>query len=104
MVTDSRYQRLRVLHVGKFYPPNRGGMETHLAELCTELQSQIDVSVVVANDNWKTVRAPVDGVSVTRVGTLGSLASSPVCAGMVAAIRKLPADIVHLHHPNPTAF
>jgi rhamnosyl/mannosyltransferase len=38
------------------------------------------------------------------VGTLGLLASNPVCVGMIAAIRKAPADIVHLHHPNPTAF
>jgi len=101
---DNHPKRLRVLHVGKFYPPTRGGMETHLAELCTELQSRVDVSVIVANDNWRTVCSSVEGVSVTRVGTLGLVASSPVCAGMVSAMRRLPADIVHLHHPNPTAF
>jgi len=96
--------RLRVLHVGKFYPPHIGGMETHLQALCGGLQRFVDVEVIVANDARRNEKALVDGVQVTRVGTMFDLASAPVCPGMVRKIRQAEADLVHLHLPNPTAI
>ena len=39
--------RPRVLHVGKFYPPHKGGMETHLRDLCERLQARYDARVLV---------------------------------------------------------
>lgn len=96
--------RLSVLHVGKFYPPHVGGMETHLRALCGELQQSVNVSVIVANEARQTEEALVEGVKVTRVGTLFDLASAPICPGMVRKIRQAEADLVHLHLPNPTAI
>jgi len=97
-------RKLKVLHIGKFYPPHFGGFETHLQELCDELLRHVDVSVIVANDSRETSRCVMDGVPVTRVRSLGTLASSPICLEMSAAIRASAADIIHLHHPNPMAF
>jgi glycosyltransferase involved in cell wall biosynthesis len=37
------------------------------------------------------------------VGTPLTLASAAVSPGMARAIRGTPADVVHFHHPNPTA-
>jgi glycosyltransferase involved in cell wall biosynthesis len=96
-------RRLRVLHVGKFYPPHRGGMETHLEALCTRLAGHVDVRVLVSADGWRTVRETRGGVPVTRVGTLASVASAALNPGMAREIRESGADVVHLHHPNPTA-
>jgi rhamnosyl/mannosyltransferase len=96
--------RLSVLHVGKYFPPHVGGMETHLRALCGELQQSVNVSVIVANDARETEEALVEGVKVTRVGTLFDLASAPICPGMVRKIRQAEADLVHLHLPNPTAI
>jgi glycosyltransferase involved in cell wall biosynthesis len=96
--------RLHVLHVGKYFPPHLGGMETHLQALCGELQQSVNVSVIVANDARKSEKALVDGVQVTRVGTLFDLASAPVCPGMVRKIREAQADVIHLHLPNPIAI
>lgn len=96
--------RLRVLHVGKYYPPYHGGMETHLHALCTAIRQQVDVEVVVANDARRTVREEVDGVPVTRLGTLARLASTPFTPGLTDAIRHARADIVHLHFPHPTGI
>jgi glycosyltransferase involved in cell wall biosynthesis len=94
---------LRVLHVGKFYPPHRGGMETHLEALCTRLMGHVDVRVLVSADGRRTVREVVDGVPVTRVGTLAGVASAALNPGLAREIREGEADVVHLHHPNPTA-
>jgi len=94
--------RLRVLHVGKFYPPHRGGMESHVETLCRALRADVEVEVLVSAENRATVRETVDGVPVTRIGTLATLASASVNPGMARAIRESGADVVHFHHPNPT--
>ena len=94
--------RLRVLHVGKFYPPHHGGMESHVETLCRELSAEVDVEVLVSADDRRTVRETVDGVPVTRIGTLATLSSASVNPGMARAIRQSRADVVHFHHPNPT--
>lgn len=93
---------LKVVHVGKFYPPHPGGMETHLELLCRRLAAEIDVEAIVSSDTRQTVREVVDGVPVTRIGTLVTAAAASVNPGMAAAIRRARADVVHFHHPNPT--
>jgi len=101
---SSKLEALRVLHLGKFYPPHPGGMETHLQALCGELQRSIKVSVVVAGDERKTRAEVIDGVQVTRAGTMLKLGATPVCPETVRLIRETKPDIVHLHHPNPAAI
>src|SRR5271165_2781073 len=99
----ARLRGLKVVQVGKFYPPHMGGIETHLQVLCGELQRTVDVRVIVASDSDQPVEESIDGVRVLRVPTRLTLASTPLCPGMVQAIRRSDADIVHLHLPNPTA-
>jgi glycosyltransferase involved in cell wall biosynthesis len=96
-------RKLRILHVGKFYPPHRGGMETHLELICQGLRSSSEVSVLVANRTSRTTTVDVQGVHITRVATFGQVAGTAICPAMVTAIRRHPADVVHLHWPNPTA-
>lgn len=95
--------RLRVLHVGKFYPPHPGGMETHLRDLCERLRGRVDVRVVVHASGRRTTRESPGGVPLHRVGTLATLASAPLSPGLARAIRDARADVVHLHWPNPAA-
>ncbi len=96
-------RRLRVLHVGKYYPPHPGGMESHLEALCQELKQAVDVEVLVASDASKTLEEVIDGIKVTRLATPLSFQAAPVCPQMVRKIRESRADVVHLHWPNPTA-
>jgi glycosyltransferase involved in cell wall biosynthesis len=93
----------RVLHLGKFYPPHPGGMETHLQALCGELRRAMEVEVIVAGDGRATVEDVIDKVPVARLGTMLNLAAAPVCPELVGRLRQSKADIVHLHWPNPTA-
>jgi len=95
---------LRVLQVGKFYPPDEGGMETHLEGLCRHMRAHADLEVLVASRTRRTVHEVIAGVPVTRVGTLATIRSAPICPELRWRIRDSQADIVHLHHPNPSAF
>lgn len=94
-------RKMRVLHVGKYYPPEKGGIETHVAGLCEALAEHTSVSVLVANRGQRTVREQVNGIPVTRAGTLLNLAGAPLCPSMIGLIRSARPDLVHLHAPNP---
>jgi glycosyltransferase involved in cell wall biosynthesis len=94
---------IRILEIGKFYPPHPGGMETHLEQLSTQLQQFADVRVVVSNSGRRSITERRGGVLIHRAGTVAQFANTPISPGMVAAIRQSPADIVHIHWPNPTA-
>ena len=96
-------RRLRVLHVGKYYPPHPGGMESHLEALCQELKPFVDVEVLVASDGSRTLEEVIGGIKVTRLSTPLNFQAAPVCPQLVRKIRDSGADVVHLHWPNPTA-
>ena len=94
---------LSVLHLGKYYPPARGGMESHLEVLSNELKGLINLKLIVSNDTRHTVRESQDELSITRVGEILKLQSAPICPALIQKLRKAKADIVHLHWPNPMA-
>ena len=94
---------MRVLGVGKFYPPEyHGGLESVVASLNRELVCRgCAVSCVVSAVRGAGSVEDVDGVRVIRARSLGTLLSQPLAPGFPAAVRREAADIVHLHHPNP---
>jgi len=94
---------VRVLGIGKFYPPEyHGGLESAVAALNVELVRRgCAVTCVVAAVRGAGSTADVDGVRVVRAGTAGTLFSQPLAPGLVAAVRREAGDVVHLHHPNP---
>jgi glycosyltransferase involved in cell wall biosynthesis len=96
-------QRPSVMHVGKFYRPHFGGIETHVEALCRELVKTMDVRVMVASDSIRGEECVIDGVRVSRAGQFVSVAGAPVCPSMAWTIRRDRPDIVHLHLPNPGA-
>lgn len=96
-------RRLRILHVGKFYPPHMGGMETYLQVVCRGLQHYHDVEVLVASDTPRDEIDQDEGIKIVRAGTMFTLASTSFCRGMIRRLRKTDADLIHLHMPNPSA-
>jgi glycosyltransferase involved in cell wall biosynthesis len=95
--------RPRVLQIGKFYSPFRGGIETYLQDQSEALLPHVNLRVIVANEGRSLSREIVNGVSVTRLPTWTTIAGAPVCPKMVREIRKFRPDIVQLHLPNPGA-
>ncbi|MDQ6948998.1 MAG: glycosyltransferase [Actinomycetota bacterium] len=94
---------MKLVHVFKdYWPPLAAGITRYIADIADES----------ARRGW-TVEAHVAGVHVSRRDVLpsgvvvhrhrelGRLLSSPLAPGLVREIRRLDADIVHLHMPNP---
>jgi len=95
---------LRVLHVGKFYPPASGGMERVVQLLCEGERAHVDSRVLVSNGRAATVHETVRGVPVTRVAQLHAIGSVGVCPTFPWWMRRLPADVMVIHEPNPLAL
>lgn len=95
---------MRVLHVGKYYPPRWGGMETVLKDICETISSQVDLRVVVANDKPLREEEVSTGFRLTRLANWRTLYSQPLTPGLWPILRREPAEIVHLHEPNPLAL
>ncbi len=96
-------QKIRVLQVGKFYYPYRGGMETYLLDLCQGLKDRVDLRVLVSNSGRRTVRETVDGVDVIRAGSWGRAFSTSFSPSFSRLIKEYRGDIITVHHPNPLA-
>jgi glycosyltransferase involved in cell wall biosynthesis len=95
-------QKQSVLHIGKFYRPHLGGIETHVEALCQGLRKSMDVRVLVASNHRYHEESVIDGIPVSRVHVPVTIAGAPICPGMLWQIRKNRPDIIHLHLPNPT--
>ena len=78
-------------------------MESVLYDLCDELKDKVDLRVLVANGRGFTRIDAKDGMKVIRLGSLGTIFSTSICPTMAYWIRRLQADIVQIHHPNPMA-
>ena len=96
---------VRILQLGKFYPPHRGGIETYLEALCRGFAQVggVEVEVLAASDSWWSSSETLDGAKIHRIGQIAEVASVPLCPRLPWAIRRTSADLVHLHVPNPYA-
>lgn len=113
-------KNLRVVHLGKYYPPSPGGIEQHTQTLArAQAELGAEVRVVVVNhatrdgrdatfDRWAHTPdvEEADGpVRVTRVGRWASVAKLDVAPGLLTALRRVARtrpDVWHLHAPNVT--
>ena len=68
---------MNVLHLGKFYPPARGGMETMLALICGKTEGRVHNRALVANDEHASVGETRDGVEVMRAGAWKRFGARP---------------------------
>jgi rhamnosyl/mannosyltransferase len=94
---------MRILQVGKYYCPEKGGIETHLRALSSRLQEYAEVEVIVAGGRSSSIEY-IDGIKVERLPTPLTAFGAPICPGLIARLRSTEADIVHVHLPNPWAI
>ncbi|HEY0796722.1 MAG TPA: glycosyltransferase [Acidisarcina sp.] len=92
-----------VLHIGKYYWPQVGGIESHLRDLVRMQSGRLEVKALVANNSVRSQEQQTDGASVTRVANFGTIASMPITPTLPWDVARRKADIVHVHLPNPWA-
>ena len=95
---------MKVLHVGKYYPPVPGGMERVLQLLCEGERRQVDSRALVAGTHRTTVHEVRNGVPVTRAGRLATIGSVGLSPSLPFEVLRAPRDITVLHEPNPVAL
>ncbi len=91
---------LKVLHVGKYYPPVRGGMEKVLELLCETEGKSVDTRALVVNNRPITVHENIRGVPVTRVASFGVVRSVSISPTFPFWLRHYRSDVVVIHEPN----
>ena len=97
-------KKLNICHLGKYYPPASGGIETHVRTLA-RAQAALgpNVRVFCVNHQAGPTVVEEDGpVEVTRFGRIGSALKLDFCPELIKALRNVEADILHLQVPNPT--
>ncbi|MCB0384571.1 MAG: glycosyltransferase [Bdellovibrionales bacterium] len=95
---------VRILQIGKFYDPVKGGMETALRELSEGLaESGHEVTVAVSSQNWRfSEEKPLPGLRILRLPTFGAIRGIPLTDWRgIESQSKDGFDIVHAHLPNP---
>lgn len=103
---------MRVLHIGKYYPPFAGGIEHFLADLLPALQHQGITTAALVHDDQSRRRGewPIPGTEplIYRVPSYGRLLYAPVSPTfplwLGRSLRNFRPDLLHLHLPNTSAF
>lgn len=102
---------MRILHIGKYYPPFAGGIEAFTADLCRAQarRGHLVMALVHGVPGDSPIPAQRDsGVRVVRVNTPFSLAFAPISPGwrraMQRCIERFRPTVLHFHLPNPSAL
>jgi len=102
---------MKILHVGKFYSPFKGGIENALRDLAhgqADRGWEVDI-LAHHHAPWRATESVLDsGIRLTRCRILGSWLYTPVSPAILLGIPRRMArsrpDFVHLHLPNPSAL
>lgn len=102
---------MRVLHIGKFYPPHPGGIERATADLCNALGARGVQAAVLAHappGTHRPSREHKDGVEVALAACHGQFVYAPLSPGfprlLARMLSEFEPDLLHLHVPNTSAF
>ena len=96
--------RLRILHLGKYYPPVKGGIETVVETLCRGEAKWADASALVLNQAPHTIVERRDGVEVMRVSAPARVGAVSLAPSLPMWLARAEADVLVLHEPNPMAL
>ena len=95
---------MKVLHLGKYYDPIVGGIESVTKLVVDSLPEDIH-HIICFNNFSKTVIEENGKIRVFRTACYGKLAKQPLSFQYFSVLKKelkdFMPDVVHFHYPNP---
>ena len=102
---------MRILHLGKYYAPQRGGIERHLQDLCEWFagqEHQVSALVHQTAGHWRSSNEKINDVGIGRAGCIAAPLYTPISPTfplhLGRLIKRQAPDVLHLHLPNPSCF
>jgi glycosyltransferase involved in cell wall biosynthesis len=102
---------MRILHLGKFFPPYPGGIERFVAELAAAQVAQgLDVRVLAHAEpgSWRSRKYRDGHLDVALAACPGQWLYAPFSPAfpllLARVLREFRPDLLHLHVPNTSAF
>lgn len=113
--TSAETNCLKILHIGKYFPPFNGGLENYMRDAMLALSRRgINSAALVHKHSFsfKTSSESFDAdgheLPVVRTGMWARFLFTPISPAFVWQLRSLikscQPDILHLHMPNPSVF
>ena len=97
---------MRILQLGRFYPPSAGGIQTAIYNIREGLAARgLECDVLCCGDGLRSRREAAAGGTIYRAGSLGTVLSTSLSPAIVLTLMRIAPryDIIHLHHPDPMA-
>lgn len=102
---------MRILHIGKYAFPHRGGIETFVRDLAVEQARMGQEVTALCHGSAQGGRTGIevrDGVETILSRTWGTVGFAPLSPSFPRLLRRLARngrfDVVHLHLPNPAVL
>tara|TARA_R110002072_G_scaffold64203_9_gene159981 strand:- start:27161 stop:28318 length:1158 start_codon:yes stop_codon:yes gene_type:complete len=95
---------MRILHIGKYYYPFHGGIESVVKNTCEGLaEDGHDIEVLCSNTSFKNSDEMINGVKVSRSAEILKLFGQSLVPFLFFQLRKKIKnyDVIHVHGPNP---
>jgi glycosyltransferase, family 1 len=96
---------MKILHIGKYYPPSFGGIEKVNYDIVEGLNAEGIQTDVLCSNHTKGNVFTNNIYKIYRVHTLKIIASTPLSYSFITTLKKIQNnyDIIHIHLPNPMA-
>ncbi|RJG42717.1 glycosyltransferase [Motilimonas pumila] len=102
---------MKILHIGKYYPPFMGGIENFMADLLPEQSRQGHQVAAIVHHHEKHLpylKEVIHGCAIHRVPFYGQMAYAPISPSFGSYLNQVicefSPDVIHIHMPNLSAI